>query len=59
MYQRLIENGDEEEALTIAKRKFEQCIKNGYTIPSQICPCTTVHELVGEIRDKAGKKNFS
>ena len=38
MYRRLIENGDEEDALAIAQRKYEQCIKNGYTIPSQMCP---------------------
>ena len=53
MYRRLIENGDEENALAIAQRKYDQCMKNGYTIPSQMCPCTTVHELVGEIRAKA------
>ena len=56
MYRRLIENGDEEKALAIAKRKYEQCIKNGYTIPSHMCPCTTVHELVGEIKEKAEKR---
>ena len=54
--QSLIENGDEENALAIAQRKYEQCIKNGYTIPSQMCPCTTVHELVGEIRSKVSKQ---
>ena len=56
MYRRLIENGDEEKALAIAKRKYEQCIKNGYTIPSHMCPCTTVHELVGKIKEKAEKR---
>ena len=55
MYRRLIENGDEEDALAIAQRKYEQCIKNGYTIPSQMCPCTMVYELVGEIKKKAEK----
>ena len=34
---------------------IEQCIKNGYTIPSQMCPCTTVYELVGEIKKKVEK----
>lgn len=54
MYRRLIKNGDEEKALAIARRTFEQCIKNkNIIIPSQMCPCTTVHELVGEIRNKA------
>ena len=57
MYRRLIENGDEEDALAIAQRKYEQCIKNGYTIPSQMCPCTTVYELIGEIKSKVNKQN--
>ena len=55
MYRRLIENGDEESAMAIAQLKYEQCIKNGYTIPSQMCPCTTVYELVGEIKKKVEK----
>lgn len=55
MYRRLIENGDEENALIIAQRKHEQCIKNGYTIPSQMYPCSTVYKLVGEIKKKAEK----
>ena len=33
--------------------KYEQCIKNGYTTPSKMCPCSTVYELVGEIHAKA------
>lgn len=33
-------------------QKYEQCIREGKTIPSQMCPCTTVHQLVGEIRQK-------
>lgn len=53
MYQRLIKFGEEEKALNRAKQKYQQCIQNGNTIPSQMCPCTTVHELVGEIRQKS------
>lgn len=30
----------------------EQCIREGKTKPSEMCPCTTVHELVREIKDK-------
>lgn len=55
MYQRLTENGDETAAINLAQRKYDQCIRNGYSIPSQMCPCTTVHELVKEIQTK-GKK---
>lgn len=55
MYQRLTENGDESAAITLAQRKYDQCIRNGYNIPSQMCPCTTVHELVKEIQTKVKK----
>ncbi len=53
IYYRLVKHGDEERALAIARRRFEQFIRERYTKPSQMCPCTTVHELVGEIRSKA------
>lgn len=53
MYQRLIKFGEEEKALNRAKQKYQQCIQNGNTVPSRMCPCTTVHELVGEIRQKS------
>lgn len=52
VYQRLIENGDETAAINLAQRKYDQCIRNGYSIPSQMCPCTTVYELVKEIQTK-------
>jgi len=55
MYQRLTENGDEAAAINLAQRKYDQCIRNGYRIPSQMCPCTTVHELVKEIQTKVNK----
>lgn len=55
MYQRLTENGDEAAAITLAQRKYDQCVRNGYSIPSQMCPCTTVHELVKEIQTKVKK----
>ena len=51
IYRRLIENGNEEKALIIAQQKYQQCLQNGYTIPSQMCPCTTVQEIVAEIRN--------
>ena len=34
MYQRLTENGDEAAAINLAQRKYDQCIRNGYRIPS-------------------------
>lgn len=52
MYKKLVDTGDEHGAIKLADQKYLQCIKNGYQIPSQMSPCTTVHELVGEIRGK-------
>ena len=54
LYRRLIVFGDEEKALAIAQQRFEQCRNADYNRPSEMCPCTTVHELVGEIRRKTG-----
>ena len=31
---------------------IEQCKREDKTKPSEMCPCTTVHELVGEIKGK-------
>ena len=50
MYGKLCKAGDEEKAIQIAQQKLEQCIREGKTKPSEMCPCTTVHELVGEIK---------
>ena len=55
MYGRICMAGDEEKAIQIAQQKLEQCIRDGKTKPSEMCPCTTVHELVGEIREKVSK----
>ena len=38
--------------LVTEKQKLEQCIGDGKTKPSDMCPATTVYELVGEIREK-------
>lgn len=53
VYEKIFRTGDEEKALKIAKQKYEQCIREGKTIPSQMYPCTTVYQLVAEIRKKA------
>ena len=52
MYGKLCKTGDEAKAIQIAQQKLEQCIREGKTKPSEMCPCTTVHELVGEIKGK-------
>ena len=55
MYKRLCECGDEDKALQIAAQKYEQCLRECKRIPSEMCPATTVHNLVGEIRRKVHK----
>lgn len=52
MYGKLCAAGNEERAIQIAQQKLMHCIREGKTKPSEMCPCTTVHELVGEIRGK-------
>ncbi len=52
LYRKLCRGGNEENAIEIASQKYEQCIREGKTKPSEMCPCTKVHELVGEIRGK-------
>lgn len=52
MYSRICKNGDEEKAIRVAQQKLEQCIRDGKVKPSEMWPCTTVHELVGEIKRK-------
>lgn len=55
MYSRICKNGDEEKAIRIAQLKLEQCVRDGKVRPSEMWPCTTVHELVGEIQSKTIK----
>ena len=52
MYEKLCVVGNEEKAIQIAQQKFQQCEREGKTKPSEMCPCTTVHKLVNEIRGK-------
>lgn len=55
IYRRICKNGNEEKAIRIAQQKFEQCKREGKVKPSEMWPCTTVHELVGEIKRKIDK----
>ena len=52
MYGKLCKSGDEEKAIQIAQQKLEQCKREGKTKLSEMYPCTTVHELIGEIKRK-------
>ncbi len=52
IYEKLCEAGNEEKAIQIAQQKLEQCNREGKIKPLEMFPCTTVHELVREIRKK-------
>ena len=52
IYQKLCRYGDEVNALKPARLKFDQCVRDGRVKPSEMWPCTTVQELVGEIKSK-------
>lgn len=52
IYRKLYEYGDEKTAIKIAEQKQKEHIKNGINTPSEMIPCTTVHELIHEIREK-------
>lgn len=52
IYKNLLKYGDELKAIRIAEQKYKHCKDSGQVKASEMCPCTTVHELVREIRDK-------
>ena len=52
MYEKIRNAGDEEKAIRIAQQKLEQHKREGKTKPSEMCPGTTVHRLVEEIKGK-------
>lgn len=52
IYSRLCQYGNEEDALKIAESKLKQHANDGADKPSEMCPATTVHRLVEEIKGK-------
>ena len=52
IYATLNKLGKEKNAIEIAERRYQAHLRNGVLKPSQMCPCTTVHHLVDEIRKK-------
>ena len=44
-----------ERALVIAEQKYQQCMRDGKTHPSTMCPATRVYELVREIKSKVSQ----
>lgn len=56
IYEKLNRFGNETTAIALAQRKFDEHINNCKRIPSEMCPCTTVHCLVSEIKSKITKE---
>ncbi len=56
IYNKLCRYGNETEAIKISENKLKQCIENGVDKPSEMCPATTVHRLVKEIKSKIEKE---
>ncbi|MBR2902466.1 MAG: RloB domain-containing protein [Clostridia bacterium] len=52
IYGKLNRFGDEMAAIELAQRKYEEHKANRKDKPTKMCPCTTVHQLVGEIKSK-------
>lgn len=51
IYRKLIKYGDEEQAIKLAERCYERCVKDKDN-PSEMWPACKVQELVGGIREK-------
>lgn len=52
IYNKLCQYGDEATAIKIAENKLKQYRQNNMDKPSEMCPATTVHELVKEIKNR-------
>ena len=56
IYEKLNRFGNEEKAIQLAQQKLEEHKINCNNKPSKMCPCTTIHYLVKEIKSKTSKK---
>lgn len=56
IYEKLNRFGNEEKAIRLAQQKLEEHKANCKDKPSEMCPCTTVHCLVKEIKSKVAKE---
>ena len=52
IYHKLLEYGDEKNAIQIAKKNYKTCVKKTNKKPSDMYPASTVHMLVEEIKNK-------
>ena len=52
IYNNLIQFGDEQAAIALAQQKYDEQLRIGRKKPSEMVPCTTVHKLIKEIKEK-------
>lgn len=52
IYRKLVENGDEKNAIKLAERCYRKCLNDGKEKPSEMWPVSMVYRLVGEIQQK-------
>lgn len=52
IYLKLIQYGDEKTAIAKMEQRHLQNKRDGYNKPSDMCPCSTVYQLIREIKDK-------
>lgn len=52
IYALLNRYGDEQKAIEIAEKRYQKHVKDGNTVPSEMCPCTALHRLIDEIGQK-------
>ena len=56
IYSKLCQHGNEENAISVAEKKYVSCNKSNRKKPSEMYPCTTVHKLIREIKTKIKEK---
>lgn len=52
IYSLLNEYGNEAAAIKLAEKRLQECLSAGMAKPSEMCPATTLHRLIDEIRKK-------
>lgn len=52
IYRKLMQYGDEENAIQVVRRCYKKCIEDGKEKPSEMWPASMVWELVEEIKSK-------
>lgn len=56
IYDKLNYYGDEEQAIKLAEQKYNEHMLNERKKPTEMCPGTTLHCLVREIKSKISKE---